>query len=102
MRYYVSQSSSPVERRLAKILRERKEPHGKLLKEKEILKGVEVSEGGIVELWITPTHPYCPCCVNDLIELRNEVKKIRGVLACHIEVVGIPQENRWTAAVNEN
>ena len=68
MRYYVSQSSSPVERRLAKILRERKEPHGKLLKDKEILKGVEVSEGGIVELWITPTHPYCPCCVNDLIE----------------------------------
>ena len=48
-----------------------------------------------------PTHPYCPCCVNDLIELRNEVKKTRGVLACHIEVVGIPQANRWTAAINE-
>ena len=94
-------SSSPVERRLAKILRERKEPHGKLLKDKEILNGVEVSDGGIVEFWINPTHPYCPCCVNDLIELRNEVKKIRGVLACHIEVVGIPQENRWTAAINE-
>jgi len=52
----VPQSSGPVERRLAKILRERKEPHGKLLKGKEILKGVEISEGGIVELWITPTH----------------------------------------------
>ena len=101
MRYYVSQSSSAVERRLAKILRERKEPHGKLLRDKEILKGVEISEGGIVELWITPTHPYCPCCVNDLIELRNEVKKTKGILACHIEVVGIPQAKRWTAAINE-
>ena len=101
MRYYVSQSSSAVERRLAKILRERKEPHGKLLKSEEILKGVEISEGGIVELWITPSHPYCPCCVNDLIELRSEVKRIRGVLACHIEIVGIPQAKRWTAAINE-
>ena len=101
MRYYVSQSSSAVERRLAKILRERKEPHGKLLKSEEILKGVEISEGGIVELWITPTHPYCPCCVNDLIGLRSEVKGIRGVLACHIEIVGIPQAKRWTAAINE-
>ena len=97
----MSQSSSAVERRLAKILRERKEPHGKLLKSEEILKGVEISEGGIVELWITPSHPYCPCCANDLIELRSEVKRIRGVLACHIEIVGIPQAKRWTAAINE-
>ena len=101
MRYNVSQSSSAVERRLAKILRNRKEPHGKFLKNKEILKGVEISEGGIVELWITPTHPYCPCCVNDLIELRNEVKETKGVLACHIEIVDIPQAKRWTAAINE-
>ena len=101
MRYNVSQSSSAVERRLAKILRNRKEPHGKFLKNKEILKGVEISEGWSVELWITPTHPYCPCCVNDLIELRNEVKETKGVLACHIEIVGIPQAKRWTAAINE-
>lgn len=98
---FVSQSSGAIERRLAKILRERKEPHGKLMKNKEILKGVEVSDSGIIELWITPTHPYCPCCLNDLIELRNDVKKIKGVLACHIEVVEIPQAKRWTAAVNE-
>jgi hypothetical protein len=97
----MSQSSSAIERRLAKILRERKEPHGKLMKNKEILKGVEVSDSGIIELWITPTHPYCPCCLNDLIDLRNDVQKTKGVLACHIEIVGIPQAKRWTAAINE-
>ncbi len=97
----MSKSSTAVQRRLAKILRERKEPHGKSFKDKEILKGVEINEAGIAELWIKPTHPYCPCCINDLIELRAEVASAKGILACHIEVVGIPQAKRWTAAVNE-
>jgi hypothetical protein len=97
----VSQASSAVQRRLAKTLRERKEPHGKLYREKEILRGIEISEAGIAELWIKPTHPYCPCCLSDLIDLRNEINSIKGILACHIEVVSIPQAKRWTAAINE-
>jgi hypothetical protein len=35
------------------------------------------------------------------MELRSEIKKQRGVLACHIEVIGVPQADRWTAAINE-
>tara|TARA_B100001142_G_C14095073_1_gene562880 strand:- start:284 stop:577 length:294 start_codon:yes stop_codon:yes gene_type:complete len=97
----VSQVSNAVQRRLAKILRERREPHGKLFKDKEILKGVEISESGIAELWVKPTHPYCPCCINDLIELRKEIASTKGILACHIEIVSIPQSKRWTAAINE-
>ena len=69
----MTQASNAVQRRLAKILRERKEPHGKSFKDKEILKGVEVNESGIAELWVKPTHPYCPCCINDLIELRKQI-----------------------------
>jgi len=97
----VSKASSAVHRRIAKILRERKEPHGKSFKDEDILKGVEISESGIAELWIKPTHPYCPCCISDLIELRKLIKNTKGILACHIEVVSIPQAKRWTAAVNE-
>ena len=87
------QASSAVERRIAKILRERKEPHGKSFKDVNILKGVEINESGIAELWIKPTHPYCPCC--------KVIKNTKGILACHIEVVSIPQAKRWTAAINE-
>jgi len=36
-----------------------------------------------------------------LINLRNEISSQKGVLGCHVEVVGIPHAERWTAAVNE-
>ncbi|MBT86159.1 MAG: hypothetical protein CMA62_01380, partial [Euryarchaeota archaeon] len=63
--------------------------------------GVDVDESGIVQLWIQPMHPQCPCCIDDLISLRELIGGQSGVLACHIEVVGIPHSDRWTAAVNE-
>jgi len=87
--------------RLARVLRGRNEPHGKPITDDSIMKGVEVDDAGIVELWVKPPHPHCPCCLDDLIRLRNEVASQKGVLGCHIEVVGIPQAERWTAAVNE-
>ena len=77
------------------------DPHGKLIVDPSILKGVEIDESGIVELWIRPHHPHCPCCLDDLIDLRSSLKDLRGVLACHIEIVGIPESERWTAAINE-
>ena len=89
------------QRRVARVLRERKEPHGKEMTDESILRGVDVNESGIVQLWIQPTHPHCPCCIDDLIALRELIGSQSGVLACHIEVVGIPHSDRWTAAVNE-
>ena len=86
---------------LARVLRDRKEPHGKAITDSDILKGVEVNDIGIVELWIKPSNPHCPCCLDDLIDLRELVSGQKGVYDCHIEVVGIPQSRRWTAAVNE-
>ena len=86
---------------LAKILRNRKESHGKLITDEDILKGVEVSDAGNIDLWICPPHPHCPCCIDDLISLRSLISGQSGILACHIEVVGIPHSDRWTAAVNE-
>jgi hypothetical protein len=86
---------------LARLLRGRKEPHGKAITDSSILKGVEVNEIGIVELWIKPSNPHCPCCLDDLCRLRDQVSRQKGISDCHIEVVGIPQSDRWTAAVNE-
>mgnify|MGYP001223693332 FL=1 len=97
----MTRTKAAVQRKLAQILRHRKEPHGMEITDDAIMKGVEVDDAGIVQLWIQPTRAHCPCCINDLIELRSEIKKQRGVLACHIEVIGVPQADRWTAAINE-
>jgi len=87
--------------RLARVLRNRNEPHGQPITDESILKGVEVDDAGIVELWVKPPHPHCPCCLDDLISPRYEINSQKGVLGCHVEVVGIAHAERWTAAVNE-
>ncbi len=97
----MTRTKAAVQRKLARILRHRKDPHGMELTDETIMKGVEVDDAGIVQLWVQPTRAHCPCCINDLMELRSEIKKQRGVLACHIEVIGVPQADRWTAAINE-
>jgi len=90
-----------VKRRLARILRKWKESHGNIMTDPKILKGVEVDINGIVDLWVTPTNAHCPCCLENLIDLREEIINQKGVLSCHIEIVDIPQSERWTAAINE-
>ena len=97
----MSGGSGVVHRTVARTLRMRNDPHGKSIVDPSILKGVEIDNSGIVELWIKPSNPHCPCCLDDLIDLKSLLKKQRGVLACHIEIVGIPQSDRWTAAINE-
>ena len=97
----MSEASGAVHRNVARTLRKRNDPHGKPIIDPSILKGVEIDDAGIVELWIRPSNPHCPCCLDDLIELTGVLRKQRGVLACHIEIVGIPQSDRWTAAINE-
>ena len=97
----MTRTKAAVQRKLARILRHRKDPHGMEITDEAIMKGVEVDDAGIVQLWVQPTRAHCPCCNNDLMELRSEIKKQRGVLACHIEVIGVPQADRWTAAINE-
>ena len=97
----VSRAKSTAQKRLARLLRGRIEPHGMEMIDESILKGVQVDDAGIVQLWVQPTRAHCPCCINDLMELRSEINQQKGVLACHIEVVGVPQADRWTAAINE-
>ena len=90
-----------IHRSVARVLRKRSDPHGKPIVDSSILKGVVIDSSGIVELWIKPDHPHCPSCLDDLINLRAEVNLQKGVRGCTIQVVGIPQSDRWTAAVNE-
>ncbi|MBI87978.1 MAG: hypothetical protein CMB67_02975 [Euryarchaeota archaeon] len=97
----MSNGVTGLQRSVARVLRKRSDPHGMPIVDSSILKGVEIGDSGIVELWIKPGNPHCPCCLDDLINLRGEVNQQKGVQGCHIQIVGIPQSERWTAAVNE-
>ena len=97
----MTRARNKAQMRLARVLNGRNEPHGKPITDESILKGVEVDDSGIIELWVKPPHPHCPCCLDDLISLKQEIGSQRGVLGCHIEIVGIPEAERGTAAINE-
>ena len=70
----MSEASGAVHRTVARTLRKRNDPHGKPIIDPSILKGVEIDESGIVELWIRPSNPHCPCCLDDLIDLRGVLR----------------------------
>ena len=91
-----------IQRRILRILNTWKDPHTDVvLAESPQIQGIEVAEDGSVQLAITPQRPHCPCCLDGLIDLRNEVNAHKNILACHIEIIGVPQSGRWTAAINE-
>ena len=51
----MSRAKKTAQKRLARLLRGRTEPHGIEITDESILKGVEVDDSGIVQLWIQPT-----------------------------------------------
>ena len=56
----MSRAKKTAQKRLARLLRGRTEPHGIEITDESILKGVEVDDSGIVQLWIQPTRAHCP------------------------------------------
>ena len=91
-----------LQRQVAGILDGWMEPHGAgRLSELGYIKGVDITHNGEVKLAYQPSRAHCPCCLLDLIELRNAIEKRKGIENVHIEVIGIPANERWTKAVNE-
>ena len=81
----MSESASPIHRAVARALRKRTDPHGKPIVDSSILKGVEIDESGIVELWIKPNHPHCPCCLDIHLHVWGPragiIKKVAEVMS---------------------
>ena len=91
-----------LQRQVAGVLDGWIEPHGAgKLSELGHIKGVEISQNGDVRLAYQPSRAHCPCCLLDLIELKNTIEQRKGVANVHIEIIGIPANERWTKAVNE-
>ena len=65
------------------------------------LKAMQADDDGSVRIKVTPARAHCPCCLLDLIDLRNALQKKRKISSAFIEVEGIPDVHRWTSSINE-
>ncbi len=90
-----------IRRKVATILDDWIEPHGTCsMIDRRVLRAVDVSEDGLVRIAIRPTRPHSPVILLNLIELRERLLKERRIKSVMIRVLDVPDEERWTRAVN--
>lgn len=97
-----SRAQKAAQRQLLDVLSSWQEPHGGgNLNESGVLKAMQADDDGTVRIRVTPARAHCPCCLLDLIDLRNALLAKKKILGASIEVVGIPDVHRWTSSINE-
>ncbi|MDA0714982.1 MAG: iron-sulfur cluster assembly protein [archaeon] len=90
------------QRQVFKALQQWKDPHNvEPLTSIDVVKSMQVSIEGEVELVVKPSRPHCPCCLYDLSELRKKISTIKHISSVHIEVEGVPESGRWTRLIND-
>tara|TARA_B100000900_G_scaffold286428_1_gene245546 strand:- start:442 stop:735 length:294 start_codon:yes stop_codon:yes gene_type:complete len=87
-------------RSLARILKERTDPHGYPMSDEAIVRRLTISDDGDVKMWLKPKMAHCPCCLHDLFLLKEEIGNQRGVSSVKLEVVDIPGSEEWNAALS--
>ena len=96
----MSRKQRNAQRQVANVLRRWNDPHGTSITDKAVMRGVEISELGDVQVWIRPPRPHCPCCLFDLENLRDALLNQKAVKSIKVEVIEIPGASRWTNALN--
>ena len=97
-----SRAQKAAQRQVVTVLGNWPEPHGGgPLTDGATLKGVEIDDDGSVHIVIKPRRAHCPCCLIDMIDLRNALLAKRQIKGAVIEVVDVPEAHRWTTSVNE-
>ncbi len=87
-------------RSLARILKERTDPHGYPMNDEAIVRRLSISDEGGVKIWLKPKMAHCPCCLHDLLLLKEEIGNQRGVSSVIFEIVDIPGFEEWNAALS--
>jgi hypothetical protein len=49
---------------------------------------------------LKPKMAHCPCCLHDLLLLKEEIGNQRGVSSVKFEIVDIPGSSEWNAALS--
>ena len=90
-----------IQRRLTRLFRTWRDPHAEHpLSETDQIRGVEVSDEGIVQIVMVPERPHCPCCLYDLKDLREKIQSLRGVAGVQLKITDVPAAERWTRVLN--
>ena len=87
-------------RNLARILKERTDPHGYPMNDEGIVRRLTISDEGDVKMWLKPKMAHCPCCLHDLLLLKEEIGNQRGVSSVKFKIVDIPGSEEWDAALS--
>lgn len=85
---------------LARILKERVDPHGYSMNDNGIVRRLTISDEGDVKMWLKPKMAHCPCCLHDLLLLKEEIGNQRGVSSVKFKIVDIPGSEEWDAALS--
>ena len=85
---------------LARILKERNDPHGYSMNDKGIVRRLTISDEGDVKMWVKPKMAHCPCWLHDLLLLKEEIGNQRGVSSVKFKIVDTPGSEEWDAALS--
>ena len=68
----MSRKHAALQRRVARLAAEWKDPHDELpWAKRDIVQNIEVAEDGEVNITVKPSRPHCPCCLLDLDNFQN-------------------------------
>jgi len=99
----VSRKHAALQRRVARLAAEWKDPHDELpWAKRDIVQNIEIEEDGEVTITVKPSRPHCPCCLLDLDKFRTKLLQTKGVSFASLTVVGIPASDRWTRTINRS
>ena len=95
----MSMRQKRLQRRILSVIRGWNDAHGIPLQ--NLIEGMDISDDYNLTLHVCPSRPHCPCCLYDLLALRESLLNTKGVVGVRLEIVGIPDASRWTRTLNE-
>lgn len=99
----MSRKHAALQRRVARLAAEWKDPHDDLpWAKRDIVQNIEIAQDGEVNITVKPSRPHCPCCLLDLDQFRSKLLQTKGVSFASLTVVGIPASDRWTRTINRS
>jgi len=99
----VSRKYAALQRRVARLAAEWKDPHDELpWAKRDIVQNIEIAPDGEVNITVKPSRPHCPCCLLDLDSFRTKLLGTKGVTFATLNVVGVPASERWTRTINRS
>ena len=91
----MSRRSAALRQRIERRLAGWTDPHGGPPR----IERIDLNDEGALHVTARPTRPHCPCCLYDLDAMQSALLGVRGVTSVRIDVIGVPEPERWNRAL---